>query len=177
MNASMFYSDEIIVECEKNHQFNELLQYLQQLYGNFHMPQYLSTIIAYSWYLLIGHEYDNEKWYDWRKYEELWLRYLHIGIVDCVDDARFNFIAGYSLGLHFDYVAQYCKDSKAYLLFMQNAAKQNVNFYVKLLAENFISNETTHKYMPLNNDFVVNELFPTSSVLDSYFKEIYLSKY
>lgn len=171
----MFFYDNNLRVYEQKHEFCALLNYLIQLYVAKSNVQLLTTIIAYSWYLSTSHEYDNEVNYDYDKFIMLWSEYIDKGKISYPDDPGFNFVAGYTLGLHYFYVRSYRHDEKEYWIFIRKAYLQNTNMKVKLLAENFIANDERHKIIPLNNNEIVYSLFPNTSLLDNYFKEIYLS--
>ena len=170
----MFYYDCALADCEKHHKINELLSRLRRLYRTKNDVRVLNTIMAYSWYFAVSHEYDKEEDYDCDKLTSLWNSCIDIGIKDFCDDPCFNFLAGYTLGLHYIYIGAYRRDEKEYLKFMAKAAQQSADLKIKLLAENFIANEKNHTYIYLNDNEVVYSLFPSDSLLDIYFRQIYL---
>lgn len=169
---AMFYFDDRIKEFEHKHNFNMILDYLENLFYNHKTVNYLSTIIAYSWYFLTSNEFDNEPTYDWKNYLEKWIYYLEIGKKEFFDNPIYNFIAGYTLGLHHDYIDSSMHNyEKEYQIFMKKAATQNTMPSVKLLAENYLVNK--HNHLPLKNNSIDLDLFPSNSYLDRYFREIY----
>lgn len=174
-NMEMFYYDSIIAEYEQHHKFHELLSYLLQLYSSKKNIIVLDTIIAYSWYFASSPEYDYEDNYNYDEFIALWNQYIDIGIQDFSDNPCFNFIAGYTLGLHYVYISVYRSDQKEYIKFMAKAAQQSINLEIKLLAKNFIANEKSHGYIYLNNNDIIYSLFPSDSLLDIYFRQIYLT--
>ena len=72
----------------------------------------MDTIIAYSWYFASSHEYDYEDNYNYDEFIALWNQYIDIGIQDFSDNPCFNFIAGYTLGLHYLYIRSYRGNDK-----------------------------------------------------------------
>lgn len=171
----MFYYDDCIANFEHGHKFNELLCYLIHHYTKYKESIYLNTIIAYSWYLLTSNEFDDSLEYTWEEYAKLWIQYLDIGRDNFINDPKFNFIAGYTLGIHFNYIMKYRSDRNEFMIYMQNAANQNQDPEIKLLANNFIEKQKSHKKISLNNDNCVFSLFSSNSWIDTYFRSIYLS--
>ena len=172
---TIFYYDSTLSDYERNHKFYELFSYLCNLYSLKKNIKVLSSIIAYSWYFVTSYEYDEDEDYDCDKLIALWNSYINIGIKDFYDDPCFNFIAGYTLGLHYVYISVYRSDQKEYIKFMAKAAQQSINLEIKLLAKNFIANEKSHSYIYLNNNDIIYSLFPSGSLLDIYFRRIYLT--
>lgn len=168
----MFYFDDRIKEFEHEHKFNMILDYLDNLFDKYKTVNYLSTIIAYSWFFLTSNEFDNEPTYDWKSYLEKWIDYIEIGKKEFFDNPIYNFIAGYTLGLHHEYVdSRRHNYEKEYQIFMKNAATQNKMPSIKLLAENYFVNN--HNRLPQNYKSINLDLFPSNSYLDRYFREIY----
>ena len=77
--------------------------------------------------------------------------------------------------MHYVYISVYRSDQKEYIKFMAKAAQQSINLEIKLLAKNFIANEKSHGYIYLNNNDIIYSLFPSDSLLDIYFRQIYLT--
>lgn len=176
MELELFYYDCIIKEYEQQHKFLNIVNYLIKLYTHNNTSKILNTIIAYSWYFSISQEYDADTYTNWETYIGFWIKNIDIGLKKFPEDPGFNFIAGYSLGIHYEYVNKYRNNRKEYLIYMKKAAMQKDNLAIKLLAENFLENDKSRKIIFLHNNKIVNMLFPSSSLIDVYFKELYLSK-
>ena len=79
--SSIFYFDEKLIQYEKKFEWNDALNYLENLYKEHQSIQIVNTLIGFSWYYLIeggvdSGRYEND---DCKKALVLWKKYLDIG--------------------------------------------------------------------------------------------------
>ena len=92
-------------------------------------------------------------------------------------NAVFDYIAGYTLSLHGIYLdavygGEYEKKGN---ILMKKCLLISNGILVGQLAENFLLNEKAKKYIHIENgEILCDQLFNKGSLLDSYFREIYI---
>ncbi|MBR1891894.1 MAG: hypothetical protein IJ811_05320 [Clostridia bacterium] len=170
----MFLYDNKIAQFEQNKEYNSILTYLVTKYEQAPSSILINTIIGYSWYLLISHEFYNESWYNWIDYEEKWIKYMNIGKVCFAEDASVNFIIGYTLSISWEYIANQSDFSeKDGLTYIKKSVDMASDCTIKQLTMFFLNRSLNYsrktKCLPKE---IVHELFPHASLIDNYFKEI-----
>ncbi len=161
---SVFFYDEQIKQYEKEGFCNRIIVYLEKQFSIQRNEKILSTLIGYLWYFLTDEGANkNYKENDWQIMHANLNKYLTIGFESYNESLSFCFISGYVLFLHWMNIdVKY--ENKGTLL-LQKVAKMDSK--LSLLAEYIISNRSKQ----LQND-VIQSLFPTSSMLDQYFKTV-----
>ena len=98
----MFYYDEKIEELEKDKQFIQIIDYLENLYNNKMSVNLLCSLIGYSWFFFVegpclkSDICEN----DLEKLKKTWEKYLKFGIKNFQDNDQVIFIIGYTFSLH-----------------------------------------------------------------------------
>lgn len=171
-----FYFDEMLQAYEGLYQWDQALNYLEELYLERIDRRILYSLIGFSWFYLIEGPVVSKKYANDQNSMALniWKKYIDIGTLEAYEDPFFNFIAGYTLSLHGYYINE--EYEKKGTLFIKNCINLSNNVLLQQLAENFLNNEHSKKYIPVRNGKAIcAQLFSSSSLLDGYFNEIYAS--
>lgn len=172
----IFYFDTTIRSYETKFQWQQALYYLERKYDEVKDLSLLYSLIGFSWYYLvegplISGAYDNDK--DLTPLI-IWKKYVDIGEKIALEDAFFNYIAGYTLSLHGLYISiDYARKGNE---FMNRCLKITDNVFIKQLAENFIVNENkkSKKYIAINHGHeICKHLFDSTALIDQYFNAIF----
>ena len=169
-----FYFDDKLRAYEKHFQWDQALMYLECLYSKSKGITFLNSLVGYSWYYLIegpiiSQQYANDKN---MIALEIWKKYIDIGVQAEKNNAYFNFIAGYTLSLHGFLINE--EYEKKGIIFMKRCFDLADSSILQQLAENFLKNEKSPQYIPLNNGKAIcAQLFKRDSLLGGYFNEIY----
>lgn len=171
---SFFYYDSKIRENEKKLNFTPVIKHLESLFQISPNIDILVTLIGTTWFYFIeGNINQSPIDYDWEFYQNKWKQYIDVGWENFNDYEKFCYIAGYTLSLHGFYINE--NYEQIGLTFMKKCFEISTTKEIKVLAEYFIQNAIKRKKL---NQSAINEacqnLFPTDSILDSYFKEIYM---
>ena len=172
----VFYFDEMLLSYEGLYQWDQALNYLEELYLERIDRRILYSLIGFSWFYLIEGPVVSKKYANDQNTMALniWKKYIDIGTLEAYEDPFFNFIAGYTLSLHGYYINE--EYEKKGNLFIKNCINLSNNVSLQQLAENFLNNEHSKKYIPVRNGKAIcAQLFSGSSLLDGYFNEIYAS--
>ena len=176
----MFYNNELIKKYEKLLAYDYLIDELEKKYEDNSKVELLNSLIGYSWYFYVeGNVNVVPLQYTPEKYIRIWKNYIEIGLNHFSNDPYFNFIAGYTLSLHGFYldVKYGCDYEKKGILLMEKCSQVASGLPIKQLADNFLDNERSKKYIPIkNSQEVCRRLFTQGSLLDDYFNEIYFGK-
>lgn len=173
----IFYFDQMLFCYEELYQWDQALNYLERLYFEGKDRHMLYSLIGFSWFYLIEGPVVSKKYGDDQNTMALsiWKKYIDIGVLEAYEDSFFCFIAGYSLSLHGDYISE--DYEKMGHQFINSCAGWADDVFIQQLAENFLMNEHSDKYIPINSGKTICEqLFNGDSLLDRYFNEIYGSK-
>ena len=171
---SMFFYNDILRKYEDEMDYFPIIEYLENMLKKNNNPMILTTLIASLWYYFIeGDVNQKPKNYDWKKLLVKWKEYVDLSLKEYLDNEKTCFILGYTLDLHGFYIdEQYYKKGKE---LMRRCFEIATIKEIKTLAEDFLLNSKKKRQL---NQNIINEacqkLFPTNSVLDSYFKEIYM---
>lgn len=176
---SFFYYDSIIRENEEKLNFTPIIKHLESLFQISSNVDILVTLIGATWFYHIeGNVNQSPIDYDWEFYQNKWKQYIDFGCKNFNDCEKFCYIAGYTLGLHGFYIGE--NYEKNGLTLMKKCFKICEDDNLKALAQNFIENAKINnyaKYITLDNAVnICKELFPNNSMLDMYFKEIFLKR-
>ena len=172
----VFYFDEMLLAYEGLYQWDQALNYLEDLYSERKDCRIMYSLIGFSWFYLIEGPVVSKKYANDQNSMALniWKKYIDIGTLEAYEDPFFNFIAGYTLSLHGYYINE--EYEKKGTLFIKNCINLSNNVLLQQLAENFLNNEHSKKYIPVRNGKAIcAQLFSGSSLLDGYFNEIYAS--
>lgn len=161
----MFYYDDKISILEKQGNFKELLNYLEDQFP--FSEQNFSTQIAYSWYLYSQGDFVNKQTSeDWEFYKGKWEEKLDFAINNYEKYQKICFMIAYTLemnGMDIDDSLYYeFKIDKFYNL---SRTSKDINF--NILVDFILSNR---KSKIKSN--VLQELFPNDSLIDKYFLDV-----
>lgn len=173
---SLFYFDELLSSYEKKFQWDESLNHLQRVFSEQKQIDVLASLIGFSWFYLVEGPVVSKRYaYDSNTSAlKIWKDYLDIGITAEEKNPIINFIAGYTLSLHGFYISE--EYERKGPLVMQKCYDMSENLMLKDLAENFLNNNKSAEYIPLERgDEICACFFNGSSLLDNYFNEIYSS--
>ena len=173
----MFFYDDKIKKYERQLDYNALLQYLEQIIDT-NQNEIIPTIIGYAWYFSVEGDVNVQpKQYNYESYLKIWKKYIDIGIERYSENVVFHFIAGYTLSLHGIYLDAFYGEpyEKKGIALMKKCFQISNGTLVGKLAENFLLNEKAKKYIYMENAKVLcDQLFNKGSLLDSYFRAIYI---
>ena len=171
---SMFYFDETIQNYEENYFWDNALTYLEEKYMEKSSIVVLNSLVGFSWYYLIEGPIESKQYENDKNNLALvtWKKYIDVGAQIAYNDSCFNFIAGYTLSMNgFIIGSEYEKKGP---VFMNNCYQSSDDLLLKSVANNFLINQNSKKYIPLeNSESVCNHLFGGDSLLEKYFKELY----
>lgn len=172
---SFFYYDSIIRENEEKLNFKPIIKHLESLLKKSLNIDILVTLIGSSWFYCIEGDVNQSPIdYVWDFYLSKWKQYIDFGFEKYSNNDKFCYIAGYTLSLHGLYISE--EYEKNGLMLIKKCFEICEDNNLKTLAQNFIENENNYKkYKPLKNSLIIiKDLFPNNSMLDIYFREIYL---
>lgn len=170
---SIFYYDNKINEFEKKLNYNRIIEYLEDSFAINKKVEILNTLIAYSWYFAVEGDVNQEPLnYSAEYFLIKWKIYLEKGIKEFQNDLSFNIIASYTLRLHWFYLGENFEKLSKELT--ENSVKNLKESHLENLAKHLFCNSLNkNKHKKLENvEKICNKLFPTNSILDSYFREI-----
>ena len=141
----VFYFDEMLLAYEGLYQWDQALNYLEELYLERIDRRILYSLIGFSWFYLIEGPVVSKKYANDQNTMALniWKKYIDIGTLEAYEDPFFNFIAGYTLSLHVYYINE--EYEKKGNLFIKNCINLSNNVLLQQLAENFLNNEYSAK--------------------------------
>lgn len=165
MEGLFFYNDEI-KHYEEKSCCNDIIFYLEQIYHETESDRTLSTLIGYLWYFLIeGDVNQSFQNYNWEFMYDKLNEYLNIGFKFFSKSPIFCFTSGYILLLHWMNIdVKYEHKGKSLLL---EIIHMDTNNELKELSIYILSNQK----VPMSME-VITTLFPTSSILDKYFRDV-----
>ena len=171
---SIFYYDRTLSAYEESFQWDQALSYLEALYHQQEDARILYSLVGFSWFYAIEGPHESKLHEDDpnRSALGIWKKYLDLGERKASTDPLFLFIAGYTLSLHGFLLGDPYEERGAKL--MRSCLALSRDVFLRQLAENFLLNEHTKKYVAVQNGKAICEqLFCGSSLLDRYFWEIY----
>ena len=171
---SIFYYDRTLSSYEESFQWDQALSYLEALYHQQEDARILYSLVGFSWFYAIEGPHESKLHEDDpnRSALGIWKKYLDLGERKASMDPLFLFIAGYTLSLHGFLLGDPYEERGAKL--MRSCLALSRDVFLRQLAENFLLNEHTKKYVAVQNGKAICEqLFCGSSLLDRYFWEIY----
>jgi len=173
----MFYFDDVIQKYEKDLNYSSIIEYLEGLYFSKNEVTYLTTLVAYAWYFSVdGNINQNLKNYDQEFLFSKWKYYFELGAKKYIDDPEFCYVAGYIHYLHGCYIYGIDTEDEGRNL-VQRCLKLSKNESLRALADNFIEKRPTKKVQRDGKcKKICNELFPSDSILDRYFRTIKSNK-
>lgn len=173
----IFYFDDKLQAYEGLYQWEQALNYLEDLYSERKDPRILCSLVGFSWFYLMEGSVVSKKYENGYNTMalETWKKYIDIGVLEANEDPFFNFIAGYTLSLHGYHIGE--EYEKSGNKFIENCVNSSKDVLLQQLTENFILNEHSKRYIPVKNgEEICSQFFNGSSLLDEYFREIYASK-
>lgn len=177
MRLTMFFYDDKIKQYESLLDYDAILQYLESIVG-INQNEIIPTIIGYAWYFCDEGDVNVQpKQYNYEFYLQTWKKYIDIGIEQYTGNAAFDFIAGYTLSLSGIYLDAFygVNYEKKGIILMEKCLQISNGTLIGQLAENFLLNEKSKKYIYMENcKSICDQLFDKGSLLDSYFREIYI---
>lgn len=172
---SFFYYDDKMRKYEGKLNFTPIIFHLENLFEISPNEDLLATLIGVAWYYCIeGNVNQTPIDYDWRLYLYKWKQYIDLGSEKFNGSEKFCYIAGYTLSLHGFYISESYK--KNGLTLMKKCFEICEDKNLKIIAQNFLKNANKRNkgYIRIKNfENICKNLFPTNSMLDCYFKEIY----
>lgn len=174
---NVFYEDEKFKEFEDKFNWEEALKYLENLYLQNSSSKILCTIIGCAWYYYVEGPNLQRGYGDNSGILHYWKKYVDLGFKLYKNDPYFNYIAGYTLSLHgffldIEYGEQL--EQKGVNL-MQKCFYLSKGLLINKLAENFLKNEKSKKYLPLkDSETICSKLFNGESLINHYFHQIYI---
>lgn len=176
---SFFYYDSIIRENEVKLNFHPIIKHLESMFQISSNVDILVTLIGSIWlYLIEGNVNKSPIDYNWEFYLKKWKQCIDLGYKNFNDCEKFCYIAGYTLSLHGFYIGE--NYEKNGLPLMKKCFDICEDDNLKALAQNFIENAKINKYAKykvLDNAVnICKKLFPNQSMLDMYFKEVFLKR-
>lgn len=182
----VFYFDNRLEAYEKLCQWNQALDYLENLYYEGKSTTILNSLVGFSWYYYFVGPLVSQKYADDPndKALEIWKKYLDIGEQEVGANLFFNFIAGYTLSLHgFLISAEYEKKGSAYLRSLMTLA-EGTQFQAIAQHAYDTSKRTRKKHRKAerkkqleNRRVICKEFFWGKSLLDIYLTEIFTRQY
>jgi len=166
---SLFYFDKKMNEYECKLDFNPIIILLEKKFSEKKDSKTLSTIIGCSWYYFIEGSVNQTPYnYDSDFLLGKWIEYLNIAIQDFGNCADVCLIVGYTLNLHWFYFGK--EYEKKYTSFYERSIEISHEKNIGRLASYFLH----HNYNSQidNLKIICDDLFPTESLLDRYFREI-----
>lgn len=171
---SIFYYDRTLSAYEESFQWDQALSYLEALYHQQEDARILYSLVGFSWFYEIEGPHESKLHADDPNRSALgvWKKNLDLGERKASADPLFLFIAGYTLFLHGFLLGDPYEERGA--TYMRSCLALARDVFLRQLAENFLLNEHTKKYVAVQNGKAICEqLFCGSSLLDRYFWEIY----
>lgn len=168
----VFYSDENIRLKEVELDFKSVIEIVEEKFNDTNHPVYLATLIGYSWFFYIEGDINNQSVeYKWEYYLEKWKHYISLGIKNFGTEANICWIIGYSIYLHWIHLGPKYQNVGIEMLKLSHKLSQND--MLKSITSCIIKNIPVSNLGIHVNDL---ELFPTNSILDNYFKEMFAVK-
>lgn len=172
----VFYYDEKIRECEKDLNFSQVINYLEELFKEKENVQILNSLIAYSWYFFVEGSFllkdDN---FNGENYLLKWDLYLEYGQKRYFKFPEFLYVAGYTLGLHWFFLYPKYNETTG-LALMKRCYDLNTDINLQVLSNNFIKNSSQSKRNIILDNLkeISSKLFPSNSLIDQYFCSVLL---
>ena len=175
-----FYYNETISEYEKKYKWNEALKYLDRLYYEKEDNHVIYSLIGFAWYYFVEGPLISGIYWDDEIYDnalDIWKKYIDIGMRTPNTEPFFCYISGYTLGLHGFFLGkEYYEGIDIFL--MNECIRLTDNPYLRALAENYLTNTCSKKYVCIDNaNEICQYFFSGYSLLDKYFNYVYLSKH
>lgn len=174
---SLFYFDDKLESYESSFQWDQALEYLQDLFVHNDSIPLLNSLVGFSWLYLTEGPVISQKFEDDPSVLPLavWKKYIDFGILTASSNPYFNFIAGYTLSLSGLYISSEYESMGTTL--MMKCSHLAGDKPLKELADYFLINEESTKYIPLTNGKAIcQKLFGGKSLLDRYFSELYFDE-
>lgn len=171
-----FYFDNKLSVYESFFQWDDALNYLEELYSHNKDITVLCSLVGYSWYYLVEGPITSKLFENDPNVMALkiWKKYIDVGVREAYNNSFFNFIAGYTLSLHGFFISgEYERKGKE---FLERCLALSDDLMVRRLAENFLENEKSKQYIPLKDAKIIcRHFFCGNSLLSQYFMDIYNS--
>lgn len=166
---SLFYFDEEMNEYERKLNFNPIIYMLENKFKKNKDSTTLATIIGCSWYNFIEGSVNQTPYnYDSDFLLNKWKEYVDIGINNFSNYADVCLITAYTLNLHWFYLGK--EYEKIYPDLYKKSIEIGRDNNVGQLASYFLKHKL---YTQIDNSkLICQDLFPTESILDKYFREI-----
>lgn len=177
-----FYFDNIIKSYEENHDWDKSLEYLERTFNSNLRTDVLCSLVGFSWYYFVEGGVESHKYLDDDKNNEaiiIWKKYIRVGKDAFSEDPYFNFIAGYTIGLHGFFINESIDSgdvlmNKCISLSSDTYLKQLAEFWLELKARRIKKNGGLPK--PVKGKEICEHLFSGGSLLEKYFNELYCTK-
>ncbi len=172
LQMNLFYFDDYLKEYEKNFLWNDALNYLERLYEGNSTINILSSLIGFSWYYAVEGRVESQQYDDMSCYDslEIWKKYIDVGLTEYNDNPQFCFIAGYTLSLHGFFINEQYEQKGHWLI--QKCFSLSHDGHLKEIANNLLCNMKKKKRLK-DSESICRDLFPSESLLDKYFVNIY----
>lgn len=165
----LFYSDLQIEEYEQKLEFSKAITYLEDKFRQNRSKELLLSIITFSWFYMVEGDVNQEPIeYNWEFFKTKLVNYLNLALKLYNNDERFCYIIGYILSINWEYLGQeYESLGKDYIKKCYEISSEEE---IKFLVSSYMG-----KSFKVNEGFLTtlcDELFPSSSIVDTYFKGI-----
>ncbi len=169
---SIFYSDEELVRLVNSNVKINALSYIERNCGD--VSEKMTNLIGYAYVLHLLFENEENGRCRWLYFWEDFKKYLKIAVVLRFEEARYNIIVGYMLNKYWEkiYKDPYYDKGQEWLA---SAIKLTKDKNVKNLARFFLTKKLRVKKQLLQA-MDLNSLFPTDSIVDTYFRNLVLKE-
>lgn len=172
---SFFYFDDEMKGYEEQLNFNPIIQMLEVRFNNQRNPKILTTLIGCSWYYLLEGKVNQTPYnYDEDFLLSKWKQFVDIGISDFSQCADVCLIIAYTLNLLWFYLGK--EYEKVYSELYRKSIEIGQDNNIGKLSSHLYLNSFTSRSKKYNRieypDQICQDLFPTDSILDCYFREI-----
>lgn len=175
VTMALFYFDEYVKEREAIGDYTPVIERLESIYTATAKAETVTSLVGYSWYYLIEGDVNTATVnYDYELHLKKFKQYIDIGLEKFSDDEGFCFTAGYCLDLHGFYLGEeYERKGKE---LMKKCLQSSRDGALGCLAEIFLSDGKKKKHDEQRINAAVAELFPSGSLLDKYFRQIFSAR-
>lgn len=163
----MLYYDKVMKEYEKSLKYDSILSYLESMYAQTKDEQILATLIGYAWYFLVEGDLDEPTEYNWEFSLEKWREYILKGELQKVSNELYLFIVGYSLMLNYEFLPEFKEIGVSKINILSELEHEVLTPIAKYLINR-------KKFSLKDRDDAILNYFNKKSILDLYFKEIFI---
>ena len=167
----LFYFNDNIREFESNKRYLDIISFLENK-DDLEQSLKITTILAYAWYFYEDVEISKSMRDEDLKYCYDKLLYcINIGLEQYNNVSELLLVMGYILDINWMLIFDNEKYENLGKKMLEKSFSISTNINVCNLSKYFLSNDLTErgKLLKLIN---INELFPSNSLIDQYFKEV-----